>query len=85
MFDRELVLADLNNVLWSLDQIHRRFAAIAVPADFTKDDTVPSGTKGITAKTRKNSFFGYPRKVLVVFRFLSPYSPLLQLRCKKSS
>ncbi len=39
MFDRELVLADLRNIIWALEQIQKRFAAIAVVDDFTKDDT----------------------------------------------
>jgi len=39
MFDRELVLADLSNIIWAIDQIQKRFAAIAVIDDFTKDDT----------------------------------------------
>jgi uncharacterized protein with HEPN domain len=38
MFDRELVLADLKNIVWALDQIQKRFAAITVIDDFTKDD-----------------------------------------------
>src|ERR1035437_2200216 len=38
MFDRELVLADLRNIIWALEQIQKRFAAIAVVDDFTKDD-----------------------------------------------
>ena len=39
MFDRELVLADLKNIIWALEQIKKRFAAIVVVDDFTKDDT----------------------------------------------
>jgi uncharacterized protein with HEPN domain len=39
MYDRELVLADLKNIIWALEQIQKRFAAITAPEDFTKDDT----------------------------------------------
>ena len=39
MFDRELVLADLKNILWALEQIHKRFDVIASPDDFVKDDS----------------------------------------------
>jgi uncharacterized protein with HEPN domain len=39
MFDRELVLADLTNILWALDQISKRFAVISSAEDFIRDDT----------------------------------------------
>jgi len=39
MFDRELALADLKNIIWAIEQINKRFAAIVVVDDFTKDDT----------------------------------------------
>jgi len=38
MFDHELVLADLNNIIWALEQIKKRFAVIKSVDDFTKDD-----------------------------------------------
>lgn len=40
MFDRELVLADLKNIIWALEQIQKRFAAIVVVNDFTKDELI---------------------------------------------
>lgn len=38
MFDRELVLADLNNIVWAMAQIQKRCATIVTPGCFTKDD-----------------------------------------------
>jgi hypothetical protein len=48
MYDRELVLADLKNIIWALEQIQKRFAAITVPEDFTKDDTGLEKSEGVT-------------------------------------
>lgn len=38
MFDKELVLEDLKNISWALDQISKRAASIISPEDFTQDD-----------------------------------------------
>lgn len=39
MLDRELLLADLTNIVWALEQISKRFQPIQSSADFLKDDT----------------------------------------------
>jgi uncharacterized protein with HEPN domain len=38
MFDRELLLTDINNIIWALEQISRRFKPINSSDDFLKDD-----------------------------------------------
>jgi uncharacterized protein with HEPN domain len=38
MFDRELVIIDLRNILWAMEQISKRFASINSPSEFTADD-----------------------------------------------
>jgi len=38
MFDRELALAGLKNIVWALEQIEKRCASIESPVDFRKDD-----------------------------------------------
>lgn len=38
MFDRELVITDLKNILWAMEQIEKRSASVNSPADFTTDD-----------------------------------------------
>ena len=39
MYDIELVLADLKNIVWALEQIETRFAQINSPDDFIKNDS----------------------------------------------
>ncbi|MHB8056626.1 MAG: HepT-like ribonuclease domain-containing protein [Desulfuromonadaceae bacterium] len=39
MFDRELLVADIKNIIWSLQQISTRFQVIQSSDDFLKDDT----------------------------------------------
>ena len=39
MYDKELVVSILKNVLWSLEQIARRFQSIQSSVDFLKDDS----------------------------------------------
>ena len=39
MYDRELVVEDLRHIVWSLDQIEKRFAAISSSSYFIKNDT----------------------------------------------
>jgi uncharacterized protein with HEPN domain len=39
MFDRELLLADINNINWALGQIAKRFEPIHSSDDFLKDDS----------------------------------------------
>ena len=36
MYDKELVLEDLKNIAWALDQIAKRFMLISTPMDFTR-------------------------------------------------
>jgi uncharacterized protein with HEPN domain len=38
MYDKELVTDILKNIIWSLDQISKRFQGIRTSSDFTKDD-----------------------------------------------
>ncbi|MCP4268623.1 MAG: DUF86 domain-containing protein [Candidatus Brocadiaceae bacterium] len=38
MYDKELVLDILKNIVWSLDQINRRYQVIESSDDFIKDD-----------------------------------------------
>jgi uncharacterized protein with HEPN domain len=38
MYDRELVIDILKNILWSLEQIIKRFQPIKSPDDFIKED-----------------------------------------------
>jgi len=38
MYDRELVIDILKNIIWSADQITKRFEGIRSSDDFTKDD-----------------------------------------------
>lgn len=38
MFDHELLLADINNIIWALEQIDKRFQPIHSSDDFLKDD-----------------------------------------------
>ena len=38
MYDKELVVSILKNILWSLEQITRRFQSIQSSEDFLKDD-----------------------------------------------
>ena len=38
MYDKELVLDILKNIVWSLDQIYRRYKVIKSSDDFIKDD-----------------------------------------------
>lgn len=38
MYDRELLLEDLKNIVWALDQISKRFQTIKSCDDFLKDD-----------------------------------------------
>lgn len=38
MYDRELLLEDLRNIVWALDQIAIRFQVIECSDDFLKDD-----------------------------------------------
>lgn len=37
-YDKELVVDILNNIIWSLDQISKRFRGIRTSDDFIKDD-----------------------------------------------
>jgi uncharacterized protein with HEPN domain len=37
-YDKELVVDILNNIIWSLDQISKRFQGIRSSVDFIKDD-----------------------------------------------
>src|SRR3972149_7351817 len=39
MFDKKLVVDILKNIVWSLDQITKRFRTIKSSEDFIKDDT----------------------------------------------
>ena len=39
MFDRELLVADIKNIIWALKQISTRFQVIKSSDDFLKDDT----------------------------------------------
>ena len=38
MFDRELLVADIKNIIWALKQISTRFQVIQSSDDFLKDD-----------------------------------------------
>ena len=38
MFDRELLLADISNIIWALEQIAKRFQPIQSSNDFLVDD-----------------------------------------------
>jgi len=38
MYDKELVVSILKNILWSLEQITKRFRSIQSSEDFLKDD-----------------------------------------------
>jgi uncharacterized protein with HEPN domain len=38
MFDKELVFEILKNIIWSIDQVTKRFQAIESSDDFIKDD-----------------------------------------------
>ena len=38
MFDRELLVADITNIIWALEQIAKRFQPITTSDDFLKDD-----------------------------------------------
>jgi len=38
MYDKELVISILKNILWSLEQITKRFQSIQSSKDFLKDD-----------------------------------------------
>ena len=38
MYDKELVIADLQNIDWALSQIEKRFAGIGTSSDFIMDD-----------------------------------------------
>jgi uncharacterized protein with HEPN domain len=38
MYDSELVITDLRNILWAMDQIEKRFASVSSPTDFTSGD-----------------------------------------------
>ncbi len=38
MYDRELLIEDLKNIAWALDQIVKRFSVIKSSDDFLKDD-----------------------------------------------
>ena len=38
MYDRELLVEDLKNIVWALEQISKRFQAIQSSEDFLKDD-----------------------------------------------
>ena len=38
MFDRELLIADITNIVWALEQIAKRFQPIRSSDDFLKDD-----------------------------------------------
>jgi uncharacterized protein with HEPN domain len=37
-FDRQLLIDLVGNILWSLEQIRKRFSVIRTPEDFLKDD-----------------------------------------------
>lgn len=37
-YDREVVIDMLENMLWALDQINKRFTTINVPSDFLDSD-----------------------------------------------
>lgn len=39
MFDRELLIANIKNIIWALQQISTRFQVIQSSDDFLKDDT----------------------------------------------
>jgi uncharacterized protein with HEPN domain len=39
MFDRELLVEDIKNIIWALEQISTRFQVIKSSDDFLKDDT----------------------------------------------
>ena len=39
MYDKELVVSILKNILWSLEQIAKRFQTIQSSVDFVKDDS----------------------------------------------
>ena len=39
MFDKELLVEDIKNIVWALDQISKRFQVITSCDDFLKDDT----------------------------------------------
>ena len=39
MYDKELVVSILKNILWSLEQIDKRFQSIQSSVDFLKDDS----------------------------------------------
>lgn len=39
MFDRELLVEDIKNIIWALQQISTRFQVIQSSDDFLKDDT----------------------------------------------
>jgi uncharacterized protein with HEPN domain len=39
MFDQELLVADIKNIIWALQQISTRFQVIQSSDDFLKDDT----------------------------------------------
>jgi uncharacterized protein with HEPN domain len=39
MYDKELVVSILKNILWSLEQIAKRFQSIQSSVDFLKDDS----------------------------------------------
>lgn len=74
MYDRELVRDILNNVIWSLDQITKRFEGIRSSDDFMKDDfglerldsicmqliNIGEALKQIDKLTDGNLFAGYP-------------------------
>ena len=38
MYDKELIIEDLKNIIWALDQITKRFSIIKSSDDFLKDD-----------------------------------------------
>lgn len=38
MYDKELVIVDLQNIDWALSQIEKRFAGIGTSSDFILDD-----------------------------------------------
>lgn len=38
MFDQELLVEDIKNIIWALEQISKRFQVIQSSEDFLKDD-----------------------------------------------
>ncbi|OHB99005.1 MAG: antitoxin [Planctomycetes bacterium RIFCSPLOWO2_12_FULL_39_13] len=74
MFDKKLVVDILKNIVWSLDQITKRFRTIKSSEDFIKDDTglekldsicmqlinIGEALKQIDKLTERRLFANYP-------------------------